>query len=193
MRVRETEPMNRSTDEPIGHRAVVRLKAPTSPLWTEAVLRDFDSFLQDHAHCERKASGSAMNMLSHYPDRAELVAAMVDLAREELQHFSEVYRHMAARGLILGPDRKDPYVQRLTQEFRKGSEAYFLDRLLVAGILESRGCERFGLVASALPPGELKDFYLAIARSEARHQGLFVDLALLYFDRPAVDTHREDG
>ena len=170
----------------------MRLKVQTSPAWTEAVLQDFDSFLQDHAHCERKASGSAMNMLSHYPDRAELVAAMVDLAREELQHFSEVYRHMAARGLILGPDRKDPYVHRLAREYRKGSEAYFLDRLLVAGILESRGCERFGLVAAALPAGALKDFYLAIARSEARHQGLFVELALLYFDRAAVETRLDE-
>jgi tRNA-(ms[2]io[6]A)-hydroxylase len=184
--------MNRSPDEPIVHRAVVRLKVPTSPAWTAAVLHDFDSFLQDHAHCERKASGSAMNMLSHYPDRAELVAAMVDLAREELQHFSEVYRHMAARGLILGPDRKDPYVARLAQENRKGSDAYFLDRLLVAGIHESRGCERFGLVAAALPPGPLKDFYLAITRSEARHQGLFVELAHRYFDRPAVEARLDE-
>jgi tRNA 2-(methylsulfanyl)-N6-isopentenyladenosine37 hydroxylase len=172
--------------------ASMRLKIQTSPNWTEAVLQDFNSFLQDHAHCERKASGSAMNMLSHYPDRAELVAAMVDLAREELQHFSEVYRHMAARALILGPDRKDPYVHRLAQEYRKGSEVYFLDRLLVAGILESRGCERFGLVAAALPPGALKDFYLAITRSEARHQGLFVELALLYFDRAAVETRLDE-
>ena len=170
----------------------MRLKIQTSPAWTQAVLQDFDSFLQDHAHCERKASGSAMNMLSHYPDRTALVAAMVDLAREELQHFSEVYRHMAARGLILGPDRKDPYVARLAKEYRKGSDAYFLDRLLVAGILESRGCERFGLVAAALPPGPLKDFYLAITRSEARHQGLFVELALLYFDRAAVDARLDE-
>ena len=131
-------------------------------------------------------------MLSHYPDRAELVSAMVDLAREELQHFSEVYRHMAARGLILGPDGKDPYVHRLSQQYRKGSEAYFLDRLLVAGILESRGCERFGLVAAALPPGSLKDFYLEITRSEARHQGLFVQLALLYFDRAAVESRLDE-
>src|ERR1700758_3261184 len=100
----------------------MRLRVRTSPLWTEAVLRDFDAFLRDHANCERKASGSAMNMVSHYPDRSELVSAMIDLAREELLHFSQVYRHMAARGLTLGPDRKDPYVRRLAQEYRNGSE-----------------------------------------------------------------------
>jgi tRNA 2-(methylsulfanyl)-N6-isopentenyladenosine37 hydroxylase len=150
----------------------IQLKLRTSPLWIEAVLHDFDSFLQDHANCERKASGSAMNMASHYPDRTELVSAMIDLAREELQHFSLVYSHMAARGVRLAPDRKDPYARRLSQEYRKGSEEYFLDRLLVAGILEARGGERFGLIASALNPGPLKTFYADIARSEARHQGL---------------------
>jgi len=170
----------------------MKLKIPTSPAWTEAVLRDFDSFLTDHANCERKASGSAMNMVSHYPDRKELVSTMIDLAREELQHFTDVYRHMAARGLILGADRKDPYIHRLSQEYRKGSDVYFLDRLLVAGILEARGCERFGLVASALPPGPLKDFYRDIARSEARHQDLFVHLALLYFDRASVEARQEE-
>ena len=170
----------------------MRLRVATSPLWTEAVLRDFDAFLRDHANCERKASGSAMNMVSHYPDRRELVTEMIDLAREELEHFHGVYQQMASRGLELGPDLKDPYVRRLSQEYRKGSDAYFLDRLLVAGILEARGCERFGLVAEALPPGSLKDFYLDITLSEARHQGLFVRLALLYFDRPAVETRLDE-
>ena len=170
----------------------MQLKNRTSPLWVEVVLSDFDSFLLDHANCERKASGSAMNMVSHYPDRKELVSAMITLAREELRHFSQVYRHMAARGLMLGPDRKDPYIRRLSQEYRKGSEAYFLDRLLVAGILEARGCERFGLIASALPPGPLKTFYGDITRSEARHQSLYVSLALLYFDPPAVQTRLDE-
>src|SRR5262249_55228150 len=71
---------------PLRGLAVMRLKTATSGAWLDAVLRDFDSFLQDHANCERKASGSAMNMVSHYPDRKELVSAMIDLAREELQH-----------------------------------------------------------------------------------------------------------
>jgi tRNA 2-(methylsulfanyl)-N6-isopentenyladenosine37 hydroxylase len=170
----------------------VKLRAPTSALWTRAVLGDFDSFLQDHANCERKASGSAMNLASHYPDRLELVAAMIELAREELDHFAQVYRHMAARGVVLGPDRKDPYVARLSREYRKGSREYFLDRLLLAGILEARGCERFGIVAATLPAGPLKDFYRDIARSEVRHQGLYLDLARLYFEGPAVDARLEE-
>ena len=172
--------------------AIPRLKIATAPAWLDAVLGDFDAFLRDHANCERKASGSAMNLASHYPDRKELVAAMIDLAREELQHFHQVYQHMAGRGLILGPDRRDPYVQRLSKEYRKSPETYFLDRLLVASILEARGCERFGLIAAALPSGALKDFYRDITRSEARHQGLYVRLALLYFDPAAVELRLDE-
>jgi len=171
---------------------MAELKIRTSPLWTEAVLGDFDAFLADHANCERKASGSAMNLASHYPDRKELVAAMIALAREELRHFHQVYRHMEARGLILGPDRRDPYVQRLSREYRQSPDTYFLDRLLVASILEARGCERFGLIAAALPSGALKDFYRDIARSEARHQGLYARLALLYFAPGTVEARLDE-
>ncbi len=165
-----------------------KLKIATSPAWVEAVLKDFDAFLLDHANCERKASATALTLVAHYPDRKELVDAMIVLAREELEHFYQVYQRIAERGLILAADTKDPYVNRLSQETRKGSDAYFLDRLLVAGIVEARGCERFGLIAQALPPGTLKDFYRGIANSEARHRGLFVRLARVYFDDGTVEA-----
>jgi len=170
----------------------LRLKTATSPRWVETVLEDFDSFLLDHAACERKASATALTFVSHYPDRRELVSAMIDLAREELEHFHQVYQRIAERGLVLAADTKDPYVNRLAEEFRKGSEAYFLDRLLVAGIVEARGCERFGLVAEALPPGPLKDFYRVLASSEARHRGLFLRLARVYFDEDVVAARLDE-
>ena len=164
----------------------MRLKVNTSPAWIKTVLADFDSFLLDHASCERKASATALNFVAHYPDRQELVGVMIDLAREELEHFQLVYQKIAERGLILVPDTKDPYVGRLAREYRDGSDVYFLDRLLVAGIVEARGCERFGLVAAALPRGMLKDFYLGIARSEVRHQDLFLNLAREYFQPDVI-------
>ncbi len=170
----------------------MRLRVNTSQAWVETVLADFDAFLLDHAACERKASATAMNFVAHYPDRKELVAACIDLAREELEHFYEVYQRIAERGLILAADTKDPYVGRLSREYRKGSDAYFLDRLLVAGVVEARGCERFGLVAAALPAGPMKDFYQDIARSEARHQGLFVRLAHVYFAPTVVEARLDE-
>ena len=82
----------------------------TSPDWTDTVLGDFDSFLQDHAAAEKKASGMAISMLSHYPDKVELVAAMADLAVEELTHYREVVNWLHRRGLLTTADEKDPYV-----------------------------------------------------------------------------------
>ena len=164
----------------------MRLAAPTSPLWLEAVLSDFNAFLLDHAACERKASGTAMAFLSHYPDRPELVAACAELAVEELDHFRQVVGWILRRGLTLPADRRDAYVRRLTRECRPGASAYFLDRLLVASIVEARGCERLALVASAHPEAPLKDFYRELARSEARHQDLYANLAARYFPEPEV-------
>jgi tRNA 2-(methylsulfanyl)-N6-isopentenyladenosine37 hydroxylase len=171
---------------------VYRLRTASSAAWLETVLAHFDAFLIDHAACERKASATALKLVAHYRDRTRLVAALIDLAREELDHFAEVYQRIAARGLMLGADVADPYVERLQKQIRRGRDEYFLDRLLVAGVVEARGCERFGLVARALEPGPLKDFYNSIATSEARHRGLFVELAREYFDREYVEARLDE-
>jgi tRNA-(ms[2]io[6]A)-hydroxylase len=169
------------------------LPMPDSPLrhatplaWTEAVMADFDAFLLDHAAAEKKASGMAISMLSHYPDRVELVAAMAELAVEELTHYREVVKWIHGRGLLTAADRKDHYVLALRNAIRTGSEVYLLDRLLTASIIEARGAERFALVAAALPPGALKKFYLSIARSEERHYELFLNLAGKYLDAQVI-------
>lgn len=166
---------------------MIQLRVPTSPLWLPAVLADFDTFLLDHAAAERKASAVALSLISHYPDRERLVAAMMDLAREELEHFYQVYRQLHARGLSLAKDRKDEYVRGLRAQIRSGSEDYFLDRLLVAGIVEARGCERFGLIADALSGDALGKFYRSIAESEARHGEVFVELARTYFSQDRIE------
>ncbi len=163
------------------------LRFETPDAWTETVLADFDGFLQDHAAAEKKASGMAMSMLSHYPDRVELVAAMADLAVEEMSHYREVVRWLHRRGQITAADTRDPYVIRLRDEIRQGPEVYLLDRLLTGGVIEARGAERFALVADALEPGRLKRFYQSIARSEERHYALFLDLAGLYFSAEEIE------
>lgn len=157
------------------------LRFQTTDDWTQLVIEKMDDFLIDHAAAEKKASGMAISMLSHYPNRPNLVRAMIDLSIEEMTHFREVVKIMAERGLQLGADEKDPYINQFRKAMRKGSEAYFLDRLLTAGIIEARGCERFGLVGEALPAGKLREFYRLIARSEAKHHTLFTDLAAEYF------------
>lgn len=149
---------------------------------------DFDHFLLDHAAAEKKASGMALSMVSHYPDRTRLVAAMTDLAVEEMVHFREVVKLVQSRGLVLGADEKDPYVNAIRALIRQGSDVYLLDRLLTAGVIEARGAERFGLVAEALPDGDLKNFYRCITRSECRHFELFLDLAREYFHADVIES-----
>jgi len=170
---------------------MLELRVATGDPWVTVVLDGFDDFLLDHATCERKASANAISLVTHYPDRRELVRLMIELAREELHHFQQVHRLIENRGLLLTRDRKDPYLNALLRQIRRGREAYFLDRLLIGGIAEARGCERFGLVAAALEKSrsdaELATFYANLAESEARHRDLFVDLAELYFDKGDVD------
>ena len=168
-----------------------KLKIATAPEWVETVLGDFDAFLLDHASCEKKASSMAMTFVSHYPDRTELVKAMTELAIEELNHFKEVVKIIYSRNLQLGADQKDPYVTELFKHTRKGSDFYFMDRMILASIVEARGHERFGLIAEALPEGQLRQFYQAITKSEGRHLDLFITLAKTYFPHGEVDERAE--
>ena len=167
----------------------MRLLVPTSAGWPAAVCADLPAFLRDHAANERKASASALSFVSHYPDRLDLVTRCIALAREELEHFERVHALLAERGLRLGPDAKSEYLRGLSAEFREGSEAYFLDRLVTSAIAEARGCERFGLVAAGLPEAEasLRDFYRELARSEVRHHETYLELAKTYFSTDEVE------
>ncbi len=165
---------------------MIKLRYDTTASWTNTVLANFDEFLLDHAGAEKKASGMAMSMALHYADKPDIVTAMIDLAIEELDHFREVVKIMAARSLQLKKDDKDPYVNQLRKQLRNGRDHYFLDRLLLGGVIEARGAERFGLVANALPEGSLKSFYVDITDSESRHQDLFYRLASEHFTQPEI-------
>jgi tRNA-(ms[2]io[6]A)-hydroxylase len=169
----------------------MRLGVKTSPEWLTVVLSDFDHFLIDHALCERKASALAMSLVAHYPDKTELVTAMVALAIEELEHFRQVFELIKERKLLLIADGKDDYVNRLRSLIRKPSDEYFLDRLLIASIIEGRGTERFELVAKGLTDPKLQGFYMEFWRAEARHHGLFLRLAKIYYPALEVDRRYE--
>ena len=156
------------------------------------MLGDFDAFLIDHAACERKASATALKLVSHYSDRETLVRELIPFAQEELEHYAQVMEIILDRGLPTRPDEKDPYVGALMKLIQRGPEQYFLDRLLILGVVEARGCERFGMLAEALGPGPMKEFYAHITRSEARHHGLFVRLAREYFPAEVVQNRLDD-
>jgi tRNA-(ms[2]io[6]A)-hydroxylase len=165
------------------------LRFATPPEWLDTVFADFDSFLIDHAACERKAAATGMSFVVRYPDKSAIIEPLIEFAREELEHFQIMYRIVHQRGLILGDDYKDPYVNALRAQVRTGGEGMLLDRLLVAGIVEARGCERLFMVAEALGQrqSELAEPYLALARAEARHHGLFFRLARACFSDEQID------
>ena len=167
---------------------MARLLSKSSDAWLAQVLQNFDAFLPDHANCERKAAAMALSLVSRYADKHALVDAMLELAQEELAHFHQVFRLMVPRGLQLVPETKDPYVGALRKLVRDGRDHLLLDHLCVAGVVEARGCERFGLIAEGLPQGDLQEFYRAITRSEARHGGLFLRLARQYHAPAVVDA-----
>ena len=166
----------------------IRLQATSSPDWVQAVIEDFDAFLLDHAANEKKASGVALNLAAHYPDKPDLVSAMIDLSIEELSHYRDVYKLIRDRNIPPTPDKKDPYVNQIRSLIRKGHANYFLDRLLTAAVIEARGQERFKVLAEQLTDETLKGFYTAIYKSEDRHADLFVNLAAQYFDSTVIQT-----
>ena len=163
------------------------LTVPSPPAWIEAVMADFPAFLQDHADCERKASGFAMSMVAKYPDRVEIIPELIETALEEMEHFKLVYAVMAARGIrLLHVIPKDNYMERLIALRRTGREEHFLDRLCIGSVVESRGAERFRLVEEALTDPDMKRFYKMLWTSEAKHGNIYVNLALHYFDEKTV-------
>jgi len=165
----------------------IDLKVTTKPGWIKAVLADFDSFLIDHADCERKASSSAMSFIAKYPNRVEMIPDLIETAVEELDHFQQVYKLMENRGVQLAQKMpEDPYIKQLMKNMHSGVKERFLDRLLIASVVETRGAERFKIVADNMSDPELEKFYKMLWISEAKHGHIFVKMALHYFPEDMV-------
>jgi len=162
------------------------LLSQTPKEWLKTALQDFDAFLIDHAACERKASAIGLSFVVRYPDRPEILEPMVRFAREELEHFHQVIRLLVQRGLTPAADEEDAYVKKLTHAARTGRDERFLDRLLIAGLIEARGHERLEMVAAAIEDPTLKNFYTKLSSAESRHRDFFIDMAKLYFDEETI-------
>jgi len=164
------------------------LTVSTRPDWVDAVMANIPLFLQDHADCERKASAMAMSLVAKYPDRHEIIPELIATGIEELQHFQQVHQIMRKKGVPLAKEIEvDPYIKALMGLIHSDSKRRFLDRLLLASIIECRGAERFRLISDAMDNDELlKNFYYDLWVSEAKHGHIFVKMALEYFDKDQV-------
>ena len=164
------------------------LQQSSSPRWAEMVIGQFDCFLLDHAACERKASALAMSLVCKYSDRVALIEPMVSLAREELEHFAQVYRLLRKRYIpFTVQDERDAYVRHMIAHIRTGKEERFLDQLVLSGLIEARGYERFHLLSTHLVDPELQTFYRDLARREVRHYRIFIQIAERYFPSAAIE------
>jgi len=164
----------------------VALRAETAPAWLEAVLDDFDAFLLDHASAERKAAAMCTSFVVQYPDRFALHIPMIRTAREELLHYQQVMGLIHKRKLVWERDEKDPYIQALLAQLSTDRELRLLDRLIMGGVVEARGVERFGLVGRHVPDPKLQQFYSRLSKSEMHHADLFLHLAGKYFEADRI-------
>ena len=165
---------------------MLRLASTTDPSWAARAVAAIDVVLLDHCHLEKKAASTALTLIFRYPEYPSLARPLSELAREELEHFEQVLGLLESRGVPFGRLRPAPYAGRLMQAVRTDEPSRLLDTLLACALIEARSCERMKLLSEALEPGPLCDLYRGLLASEARHHGLYLDLASELFRRPAA-------
>jgi tRNA-(ms[2]io[6]A)-hydroxylase len=158
------------------------LKLETDPNWVNIVEKNISEILTDHAWCEQKAATNAISLVIAFPEKSDLVEAMLSIAKEELTHFEMVHQKIKQRGFEFGPERKDNYVAELYKFMRKGHvrRISLIDRLLFAAIVEARSCERFRILSEQIKDEDLKEFYKELMISEANHYTVFLGFARQY-------------
>jgi tRNA-(ms[2]io[6]A)-hydroxylase len=167
---------------------ILGLQLVTDPRWVNLANLSIEDILTDHAFCEQKAATTCISLIQKYSDRTRLVAELAPIVTEEWGHFRMVLAELEKRGLKLGKQRKDEYVNHLIAFQRKGGdfEERFLDQLLTMAMIEARSCERFKRLSEGLPDEYLRNFYRRFMESEAGHYHLFIGLAETYLGKEKV-------
>lgn len=165
---------------------MLHLQAQTSARWLAQVDSDLNTILIDHAHCEKKAAGTALNLIFAYVENGELCREMTLIVNEELEHFHMVLDLLGRRGIRFRRLTPSTYGRELNDLVRKQEPQRAVDRLLVAGLIEARSCERFHVLAEHVKDAELADFYGGLFESEARHHTTYTRLAKDFASEDAV-------
>lgn len=166
----------------LDYKRVLGLELPTDPRWVNMAEISLEDILTDHAFCELKAASQCISLISLYPQKKELVEQVSPVVTEEWGHFRMVLKELNKRGLSLGKQRKDIYVNELLKFQQKGGslETRLLEKLITFALIEARSCERFRLLSLHIAEEELREFYHKFMVSEAGHYRMFLDLAKLY-------------
>ncbi len=167
---------------------ILGLQLPTDPRWVDLTTISLEAILTDHAYCEQKAALTCISLIQRYSDRKELIQELAPIVTEEWGHFRLVLAELEKRGLQLGKQRKDVYVNQLLLFQKKGGhiDDRMLDQLLTMALIEARSCERFKRLSEGLNDNYLQSFYRKFMESEAGHYTLFINLADLYIPKEKV-------
>ena len=146
--------------------------------WLPQVLSNIPAVLVDHAHLERKAATSALN-LEKYRDLYHRVEELNAIAIEELQHFQLVLDLLKRRGIPFGQPHPSSWITAMMRSIRKGQRVQAIDHLVVFALIEGRSCEKFQVLANALPTidPELAQFYASLVESEGNHYATYILMA----------------
>jgi len=175
-----------------GPTAIRWLIEKTSEDWVKLAISNPMEILLDHAHCERKAAGVALQLMFRYVSEPGLSEVLSPLAREELEHFERVLTILSSRGRKLKKLVSPPYGAILAKNICKDEPRRMLDSFLVAGLIEARSHERMTLLSIHSPDLELRNLYADLLKSEARHFGIYWKLADERFDRNSLTTRLEE-
>ena len=146
--------------------------------WLPKVLNDLPAVLVDHAHLERKAATTALN-LEKYRDLFPRVEELNAIAIEELQHFQLVLTLLKKRNIPFGQPYPSPWISGLMRSIRNGTRGQVIDHLICCSLIEGRSCEKFQMLASALQSTdpELSQFYEGLVESEGNHYATYILMA----------------
>jgi tRNA 2-(methylsulfanyl)-N6-isopentenyladenosine37 hydroxylase len=146
--------------------------------WVPKVLANLPAVLVDHAHLERKAATSALNLEKHRAlyDRVDELNA---IAIEELQHFQLVLDLLKKRGIPFGQPYASPWIKGLMRAVRNGRQEQVIDHLICAALIEARSCEKFQVLGRELASRdeELAGFYTSLVESEGNHYATYLLMA----------------
>lgn len=169
-------------------KAILGLQLPTDPRWVNLAEMSLEEVLTDHAYCEQKAATTCISLIQRYNQKEKIVNELAPIVTEEWGHFRLVLAELQKRGLKLGKQRKDDYVNALSKFCQTGGneEGRLLDQLLMMAMIEARSCERFKRLSEGLNDEYLRKFYRRFMESEAGHYSLFIELAETYMDKEKV-------
>lgn len=153
------------------------LGSRTSPLWIEAALANLPLIIQDHANCEKKAAGTAMNLIFRYEFAYDLQRKLAQLIREEMLHYEQVLGIMHDRGQEWEHLSAGRYAKGMLKHKRTFEPAAMIDVLIIGAFIEARSCERFAALAEVIDDERLAKYYRYLLKSENRHFEDYLALA----------------